>query len=299
MAVTLAQLRALDAVERHRSFSAAADALHVSQPAVSGSVKALEAELGGAVVDRRAGGGVVALTPLGSALLPHARAALTALADLDAAAAQHRGAPHGAVRLAVVPSVRAGLVPQLLQRLAEALPAVAVEVLEGDDPEMPDWLDAGLADLAVLVDPGPRDLGPGAVELPGDVLLAAVPAGHPLAARSAVHLRELAADRLLSSGGGCQVQLRALHRTTALPFRPVAEVAGLSSLLAMVARGDGVAVVPELAAPLVPSGARLLPLVPELRRRLVLTGPPAGSGHEQHPLVEPLLAVLRPVPQRA
>lgn len=289
MAVTLAQLRALDAVERLGSFSAAAEVLRVSQPAVSGTVKALEAEVGGAVLHRPAAGRPLALTPLGGSLLPHARTALAALARLDAAAARHRGAPHGALRLAVVPSVRAGLVPDLLRRAAEALPAVTVDVVEGDDPEMPDWLDAGLADVAVLVDPSPRDLGPGAVELPGDLLLAAVPATHPLAAGPVAHLHELAADRLLSSGGGCQVQLRALHRAEGLPFRPVAEVAGLPSLLAMVARGDGVAVVPELAAPLVPDGVRLLPLLPELRRRLVLTGPPDSA----HPLVEPLLAALR------
>jgi len=290
MALTAAQLRALVAVERHGSFSAAADALRVSQPAVSGAVKALEVEVGGPVLDRRSG----RLTDLGSAVLPHALAALGSLDAVVAAAAEHRGAPHGTVRLAVVPSVRAGLVPRLLQTWARQLPAVTVEVLEGDDPELPDWLDAGLADAAVLVDPDDRDLGPGAVELPGDLLRAVVPADHPLAARASVqasvHLEELVAERLLSSGGGCQVQLRALHRDVGLPFRPVAEVAGLPSLLAMVARGDGVAVVPELAAPLVPRGARLVALEPELRRRLVLTGPPPGGGREQHRLVGALLA---------
>ena len=285
MALTPAQLRALAAVERHGSFSAAADALRVSQPAVSGAVKALEVEVGGVVLDRRSG----RLTDLGSAVLPHALAALASLDAVVAAAAEHRGAPHGTVRLAVVPSVRAGLVPRLLQTWAQQLPAVTVEVVEGDDPELPDWLDAGLADAAVLVDPDDRDLGPGAVELDGDLLRAVVPADHPLAVRASVHLEELVAERLLSSGGGCQVQLRALHRSTGLPFRPVAEVAGLPSLLAMVARGDGVAVVPELAAPLVPRGARLVPLEPELRRRLVLTGPPPSAGREQHPLVGALL----------
>jgi len=289
MALTAAQLRVLVAVERHGSFSAAADALRVSQPAVSGAVKALEGEVGGPVLDRRSG----RLTALGSAVLPHALAALGSLDAVVAAAAEHHGAPHGTVRLAVVPSVRAGLVPRLLEAWAAALPAVTVEVVEGDDPELPDWLDAGLADVAVLVDPADRDLGPGAVELEGDLLRAVVPAGHPLAARESVHLEELVAGRLLSSGGGCQVQLRALHRSTGLPFRPVAEVAGLPSLLAMVARGDGVAVVPELAAPLVPTGARLVPLEPELRRRLVLTGPPLGTERGQHPLVQPLLATPR------
>lgn len=299
MALTLVQLRALVEVERSGSFSAAADALGVSQPAVSGAVKALEAEVGGAVLDRGGSGRPVGLTPLGERLLPHARAALDALAGLSATAAEHRGAPHGAVRLAVVTSVRAGLVPRLLRTWGQALPAVAVEVIEGDDSEMPDWLDAGLADVAVLVDPGPRDLGPGAVELPGDPLCAVVPAGHASSGRTVVSLEELADDRLLAGSGGCQAQLRALHRVAGLPFRPVAEVAGMLALMAMVARGDGVAVVPELAAPLVPSGARLLPLVPELRRRLVLSGPAAGAGREQHRLVEPLLAALRPTAQRA
>lgn len=287
MAITLAQLRALAAVEEHGSFSAAADALRVSQPAVSGTVKALEAEVGGPVLDRR----TAALTPLGAALLPHAATALAALNGLVAAAAEHRGAPHGTVRLAVVPSVRAGLVPRLLATWAAALPAVTVEVVEGDDPELPGWLDAGLADVAVLVDPDERDLGPGAVDLPGDLLCAVVPAGHPLAARTAVRLEQLVDERLLSSGGGCQVRMRTLYRATGLPFRPVAEVAGLPSLLAMVARGDGVAVVPELAAPLVPAGARLVPLVPDVRRRLVLTGPPSSAGREPHPLLPVVMGV--------
>ena len=86
MAVTLAQLRALVAVHDFEGFAAAADEMGVSQSAVSHAITALEAELDATLVIRRP---AIALTALGSELLPYARSALSSADALVATAARN------------------------------------------------------------------------------------------------------------------------------------------------------------------------------------------------------------------
>src|SRR5579875_654697 len=112
MAATLRQLAVFVAVADHRGFGAAADALGTSQSSVSHSLASLEAALGGALVRRSA---PVEPTALGGALLPHARATLSAARGFDAAAAAYNHAAAGSISLSVPPTVARGLLPGLLR----------------------------------------------------------------------------------------------------------------------------------------------------------------------------------------
>ena len=86
----LRDLRTFVAVAQQRSFSRAAEALHVSQPALSEQVRKLEDELGATLFERTSRG--VVLTDAGEALLPHAR---TVLAQADIATEAVRMVSHG------------------------------------------------------------------------------------------------------------------------------------------------------------------------------------------------------------
>lgn len=266
MAVTLSQLRALDALHAHRSFSVAAESLGVSQPAVSGTIAALERTVGGPVIDR----GAMRFTPLGEALIPHARRALAAIDGIALEAAVHAGGPAGTVRVGVTGSVRAGLLPKLEAHWKRVYPGIGLAVLEGDDLELPIWLEAGLVDLAVLIDAETRD--PRSIELPGDPLCLAVPARHPFASRRVVRVAEIDPDELLCNSGGCEVQTRRLYREAGIPFVPNAYVQELGTLLAMVAAGKGVAVLSGYARAMLPDGVALVPVAPTAFRTLTLTG---------------------------
>jgi len=100
--VFLRQLEYLTALARERHFGRAAQACHVSQPALSAAIRKLERELGVALVNRQQR--YDDLTPEGRALLPWAQQALASLDGLTAEAARLRHSLTGTLRLGVIPT---------------------------------------------------------------------------------------------------------------------------------------------------------------------------------------------------
>ncbi|HWN29223.1 MAG TPA: LysR family transcriptional regulator [Actinomycetospora sp.] len=148
---TLRQLEYFLAVADEGSFTRAADRLFVTQPGLSQQIATLEKELGGAVFSRlpRA----VALTPTGRALLPHARAAVTAAERGSAAARAATGAEGGELRIGCVYSVSLGLLPGVLRRWRAENPDVTVRLYEHRHGDT----------LATAVTEGQADVGVGPV----------------------------------------------------------------------------------------------------------------------------------------
>ncbi|MFJ5992913.1 LysR family transcriptional regulator [Lentzea sp. NPDC092896] len=281
MALNFAQLRSFLAVVDEGGFGAAADALGLTQSAVSHAVAALERTLGHPVLSRR---GRAVPTAFGEEVLAHARTAVAASAAITDLAERRRGGVRGTVRLGAPPSVCQGLLPDLLARWRVELPHVRVRVLEGEDDEVAEWLAGGTVDLAVLVDPPS-----GAGSLVGeDAFHALLRADHPLATLPHVDVTDLADDPFLLSCGGCEHYVRQAHADH--PFTPRHRVRELGTLLAMVRAGVGVSVVPGLVASMLPPDLVLVPLRERLARRLVLSGP-ADRGW--HPAVTALVDSTR------
>jgi DNA-binding transcriptional LysR family regulator len=290
MGLNLAQLRALVAVADTGGFGLAAEELEVSQSAVSHAVAALERAVGGPVLHRNGAGGTgppVRCTALGEQLLPHARTAVMAADAVLSIAGRHGRAPAGTVRLAAPPTVCQGLLPELLRAWSAALPRIRVRVFEGDDDEVAAWLEAGTADAAVLVDPGPVPAGGRLVGEDG--LHALLRRDHPLAGQPVIDAADLDDDEFLLSGGGCERQVRELYRRAGARFAPVHRIRGLGTLIGMVRAGVGVSIVPDLARSALPAGLVLVPVRPAVRRRLVLTGP---ATRPWHPAVTALVGAV-------
>ncbi|MER5354508.1 LysR family transcriptional regulator [Kitasatospora sp. NPDC002551] len=160
---TLRQFEYLVTVVDTGSFTRAAELLHVTQPALSHQVRALEKAVGGPLLERlpRA----VRLTPMGRAVLPHARAALADAERLRAAARQAAGLAGGELELATVYSVSLGILPPVLRAWRAAHPAVRIRLREfAHTEELRAAMAAGQADVAVGTPPadweGPvRELG--------------------------------------------------------------------------------------------------------------------------------------------
>ncbi|NYE95378.1 DNA-binding transcriptional LysR family regulator [Psychromicrobium silvestre] len=285
MSVTIAQLRAFTAVVDHSSFSAAAGALGISQSAVSHAISSLEKELRQQVLSRKNG---VCLTSLGELLIPRARTVLATVDALEASVREQSGEASGVVRLAAVPTVCQGLLPELLQLWNARLPHVDVQVYEGDDEELPDWLESGLVDAAILVDP--MEPQPGSRWLGSDDFRALIRKDHPLVGEAEIPLAELLEDGLISSTGGCEEQVRRIHELAGIRYTATQRVRELGTLLSLVRQGIGVGIMPSLGQAMLPEELVLLPLVPRLQRDLVLTGP---QGMPWHPLTDALIEALR------
>ncbi|MFD8076443.1 LysR family transcriptional regulator [Streptomyces sp. NPDC059718] len=275
MDVTLRQLGVFVAVADHRGFGTAAAALGMSQSSVSHSLASLERAVQGELVRRAA---PVGPTPLGDALLPHARATLAAARAFDAAAAaRHDAGAEGAITLAVPPTAAHGLLPRLLKLWRENVPQVEVRIFEGFAEEITQWLESGTVDAAILIDPDPAPRG--AVQVATDALEAVLRGDHPLAGEESVELADLLDDPLLATTSGAESQLRELHARAGVPYRPTQHIRELGTLLCMVEAGLGVAVVPSLAGSMLPGGLTLVPVLPRVERRLLLTGPATRPWH--------------------
>lgn len=145
---TLRQLEFVVRVAEERSFSRAAERLHVSQPALSQQIRVLEQQLGGPLFRRLNSG--VRLTQAGEAMLPHARAAIAAARRGVRAFHEVGAGLAGQLELATVMSIAVGVLPRPLLRWHAESPHVGVTISEfGHRQDLEEFAAAGSSDLAI------------------------------------------------------------------------------------------------------------------------------------------------------
>ena len=213
----------------------------------------------------------ITATMFGEVVLPHARSVLAAARAMEAAIETHNEKDAtGFVRVAAPPTVSHRLIPELFALGVRRSPGSTFRLFEGGDAELEEWLATGAVDAAVLIDPDPFPAG--GLLLASDDFRAVLRRDHPLAASGRIELEDLLADPLLVTSSGCEPQIKQLHLMTA-PATPPRRVHDVSTLLAMVEAHLGVAIMPSLAATMLPDTLIMVELEPRLGRRLVLTGP--------------------------
>jgi DNA-binding transcriptional LysR family regulator len=184
------QLMTFERIVREGSFNRAARALDVSQAAVSGRVRALEAAIGGPLFVR--GGRRVALTEAGENFLPYARRALAVIAEgMEAARGAHTG-QHGRVAIGAVDSIVDGLLVPVVARYRVAHPHVALSVRTGHTPQILQELADGIVRLGLVT----WTYLTGTVEVEvlarfREPLIAVVAPGHPLAGRPSLTVEDI------------------------------------------------------------------------------------------------------------
>lgn len=232
--LTLRQLDYAVAVARHGGVTAAAEALHVSQPALSVALRELEARLGRPLFLRRPGGRAVP-TAFGRGWLAAAEAQLAAIARL--AEPDRLEAPP--LRLALFEDLAPVCLAPLIARAA-ALPGLTLETRVLGFEALDAALRRGDADLALTWDLG---LGPGVLR---QVLArvpphAVLPPDHPLAALPALRLSDLADQPLiLADQGPSLAHLRALFTRAGIAPQVAHRPATLELMRSHAANGLGV-----------------------------------------------------------
>lgn len=187
----LTSLAVFVAVAEHGGFSAAAEQLHLTQPAVSKRIAQLEAELGTRLLDRL--GRQVLPTEAGALLLQRARSLLSEAADTRRAIAALDDGIGGTLRIATSHHIGLHHLPPLLKRYAQQFPQVELDIAFVDSEQAYARALAGQAELAVTTLAAHTAAPLLAQPLWDDPLCFMVASDHPLAKRKRVSLSDLAA----------------------------------------------------------------------------------------------------------
>jgi DNA-binding transcriptional LysR family regulator len=266
----LRQLRYFVAVAEELHFRRAAERLHISQPPLSQQIRALEDELGFALLVRTRRR--VELTPPGEAFLRDARALLGELEGAVATARRIDAGQSGRLRINFVGSALFSIVPGTVERFRRSRPAVELELRERPTADQLRAVRTGLADVG-LVRPPIEDDGELTVRtVLRERTVAALPAAHALAKLTRVPLRRLAAEPLVlfprdQAPGFHDLLIDALAGVGSPP-RVIQYAPEMLTIIGLVAAGTGVSLVPASVQRLALDGVAYRPVTGAPRSEL-------------------------------
>jgi DNA-binding transcriptional LysR family regulator len=269
--VELRQLRYFVAVAEELHFRRAAERLHISQPPLSQQIRALEDELGFALLVRTRRR--VELTPAGAAFLRDARSILSELAGAVAGARRIDAGQTGRLRINFVGSALFSIVPGTVERFRRSRPGVALELRERATVDQLRAVRAGLADVGLVRPPIEEDDSFRAQTVLRERTLAALPAAHPLSALRRVPLRRLAAEPLVlfprdQAPGFHDLLIDSLAGAGSAP-RVIQYAPEMLTIIGLVVAGTGVSLVPASVARLALDGVAYRPVTGAPRSELV------------------------------
>ncbi|MGW9062617.1 MULTISPECIES: LysR family transcriptional regulator [Achromobacter] len=233
---------------RTLNFRQAAGQLHLSQSALSTQIQRIEDALGVRLFDRTTR--TVRLTAAGEVFLQQAATLQAAFRDAIAAVGSISSAEQGQVSVAALPSLAARLLPRVLMTYRQAHPNVALKVRDTLSGPAFDLVRAGEVDFALTAaDPQHADLH--YVPLMSDSFILLIPEAHPLArAKGPLRWADTAGAEHVSMVHPSSVRQYTewAFLQNRIRFAPAFEAEHLTTIVAMVECGFGVAALPEIAA---------------------------------------------------
>jgi DNA-binding transcriptional LysR family regulator len=260
--VELRQLRYFVAVAEELHFRRAAERLHISQPPLSQQIRALEEELGFALLIRTRRR--VELTPAGAAFLRDARAILSELDGAVAGARRIDAGQTGRLRINFVGSALVSIVPGTVERFRRSRPGVALELRERATVDQLRAVRAGVSDVGLVRPPIEDEPELRVQTVLRERTVAALPAAHPLAELRRVPLRRLGAAPLVlfprdQAPGFHDLLIESLAGAGAAP-RVIQYAPEMLTIIGLVAAGIGVSLVPASVARLALDGVAYRPV---------------------------------------
>lgn len=260
----LRHLRYFVAVAEEENVTRAASRLHVSQPGLSRQIRDLEDEIGFALLERSAK--AVRLTDAGRVFLTEARAVLKRADEAVKTARAKAGGAEGEIQIGYAPSLTVEILPRTLRKFQAEFPRVRVMLHDLSTEEILTRLHNGKLQLGLAVQPSRKMMrGLQFKELARYPISVAVPRGHRLARARAVTLAELSGESLIAYSRADYPEyhegLDVLFKRGERP-RTVEEHDGVTSLIAAVEAGRGVALVTNCLACMVGPRLKLIPVTP-------------------------------------
>lgn len=271
----LYQLEAFEAIVANGSFTRAAEALHLTQPAVTRQIANLEAELKAPLFDRL--GRTVQLTVAGEALHRYATSIVRLAKEARQAVADVGSGDTGRIEVGASSTLATYLLPPLLRRFRQTHPHVEIAIQTGVSAQILERVRAGETNIGLVTgkidDPHLREIGLADYET-----CVVVSPTHPLAHREAVRAAELDGNPLILMETGTNLRTyvdRLLSGTLSRYAEQVSmELDNVEAIKRMIEAELGISMLPEVAVRTEVLAGRLVALkltdVPRAKRRITL-----------------------------
>lgn len=240
--MTLPDCQIFSTIAQVGSFARAAEQLHLTPSAISHAVAGMEAECGFLLFTRAKSG--VTMTAAAENLLPVIQQLLASNESLDQSIAQINGMHRGVLRLGVFNSACVTWIPQLLPEYRKDFPGIDVQLYQGSYADIVNWVKTGTAELGFLSNSSAEDLE--FEPLHDDPLVCLTPRDFRTATPGCVRAEELRGQPFVSQRSDLDADIQSFFKKNDLQVNSRCFVVDDQSMVAMVACGQGVAIMPEL-----------------------------------------------------
>ena len=238
------------------SLTKAAEKLNLTQSGVSYAISTLEAELGFPLLKRDRSG--ISLTSNGERILVHVRRILHEEDLLRQETAAIKGIDTGTVRLGTLSSVSMQWLPGILSQFNEKYPHIEVKTYLGCYDEMNDWISNGTVDFGFVSLPTSKPFE--TISLKRDKLLVILPPNHPLQQQKVISYNQIRDESFIMPQWGSDDNIRRLLHEHKLNLQIKYELMEERTILAMVQKGLGISILPELILVNVPDNIHIVDL---------------------------------------
>ena len=269
----LYQLEAFEAIVAHGSFTRAAEALHLTQPAVTRQIASLEAELKTPLFDRL--GRTVQMTSAGEALHRYAENIVRLTQEARQAVADIGTGETGRIEVGASSTLATYVLPPLLRRFRQTHPRVEIAIQTGVSAQILERVRAGEADIG-LVTGDIRDPLLHTIYLADYETCVVVPPGHALAQRESIRASELAGNPLIlmETGTNLRTYVDRLLNAAGVAEQVSMELDNVEAIKRMIEAELGISMLPVVAVRTEVAAGRLVALrlrdVPRAKRRIAL-----------------------------
>ncbi len=255
------------------SFNKAADILGLTPSAISHAISSMENELGFSVLTRGKSG--VTLTNCGEQLLPYINAVLNSDESLKQVIAEMNGLRQGKVKIGVFSSVCTNWMPEILQTFHKKYEGVMVEVFQGTYDDVFYWIKNGVVDLGFLSVSSAKDIP---IEpLYRDPLLCVIPKGMKKEGSDEyMDIEEMRSHHFVTQRDCTDADIQNFLRANSLHIQSKYHVVDDLSTVALVEKGFGICLMPELVMNDIPYEVECYRIRPEASRIIGIAAPNPG-----------------------
>ncbi|AKG37067.1 LysR family transcriptional regulator [Paenibacillus durus] len=224
------------------SLTRAAEALGLTQSAVSHAISSLEDEFGFVLLIRNRTG--VRLTLNGERVLKHIRSLLNCDEQLKQEIAAIKGVEAGTIRIGTFSSVSINWLPGIIRSFRQEHPLIEVKLINGDYDEIEDWLKNGEIDFGFMSLPALDSFE--VIPLWMDRMVCIVPKQHPLSGSKRISYAQIEQESFIMPTKGCDQDVRRV--LSKLPHQPRVqfEAGDDYAIIAMVENGLGISIISEM-----------------------------------------------------